>query len=209
MKLVLVRHGESNWNKIGLVQGWRNPHLSKHGQDQTKSLAQKLSINHFEALYSSPLCRAYEGAKILSEHLGLPIIIKERLKEMGLGKWEGKSLKRIEREYPGMPARWFEKPTGMKIPGGENIASFRKRVIAVFDEIRNKHRDENVLAVTHGGVISIYLVHLLGMNPDYIWRIPLKNTAITTLIFHGDRVNVANFNDTCHLSEELTFQKAW
>lgn len=209
MKLVLVRHGESNWNRTGLVQGWRDPHLSTHGENQTKLLARKLSANHFKAIYSSPLRRAYQSAKILAAALGVSIKTCEGLKEMHLGKWEGKPLKRIEQEYPGMPSRWFERPTGVKIPGGESIASFRKRVITTLDEIRERHHDENIIVVAHGGVISIYLVHLLGMDPDRIWRIPLKNAAITTLIFDQDRVNVANFNDTCHLNEELTFQKAW
>lgn len=209
MKLVLVRHGESNWNKIGIVQGWRDPHLSEHGREQVGSVAKKLSGNHFDVLYSTPLRRAYQSARIISDRIGLPIVTKEELKEMYFGDWEGKSLKKVEQEYPGMLSRWFENPTGMKIPGGESITSFRNRVVSAFDEIRSKHMDEDVLAVLHGGVISIYLVHLLGMKLDHIWRIPLKNTAITTLIFYGDKVNLANFNDTCHLGEEFTFQKAW
>jgi broad specificity phosphatase PhoE len=209
MRLVLVRHGESNWNRTGRVQGWRNPGLSPIGREQTRLLGQRLSMNRFKALYSSPLRRACECAMVLSDFVNLPIKKEEALKEMRLGDWEGKSISQVEKEYPDMLSRWYERPTSVRIPGAEDIRSFSKRVVRAFDKIKRENEGKDVLVVTHGGVISIYMVHILGMNLDYIWRIPLKNTAITTLLFYGDRVNVANFNDTCHLSSELTFQRAW
>jgi probable phosphoglycerate mutase len=210
MKLILVRHGESNWNKYGVIQGNRDPYLSEEGRRQTQLLMKRLSKEKIDVIYSSPLRRALEGAKMIAEARNLNVCIRKELEEFNLGEWQGKTIRKVEKEYPGMLNKWFTNPSKVEVPGGETLAAFRKRIVKVFDEIKRDYSNGTVLVVTHGGVISMYLVHVLEMNPDRIWRIPLKNTSLSVLYFDGDeRVSLTLFNDTCHLGEDLTPLRAW
>ena len=245
MKLILVRHAESTWNKSNRVQGIKNPKLSDKGQRQAQLLAEKfrgITSNgmSFDAVYSSPLKRAYDTAKILINRnenkverlkaegvYSLPafslqpkhlqpsisnICTIEDLQEIKLGVWEGMTINQVRQEYKELYAQWYQKPVEVKIPGAETVLEFKDRVVSVFDEIRAKHPDQEVLVVTHGGVISVYLAYLLEMNLNRLWSISLKNTAVTIISFCEaclveaclveDFPCVLVFNDTCHLEAE-------
>ncbi|MFH1562281.1 MAG: histidine phosphatase family protein [Nitrospirota bacterium] len=207
MKLILVRHAESIWNKLNRVQGIRDPRLSEKGRRQSQLLANKFDGMSFDAVYSSPLKRAYETANIISPiRLIRPIILKD-LQEIKLGVWEGKTIKQVQEEYKELYAQWYQKPVEVKIPGAETVLEFKDRVVSVFDGIRAKHPDQEVLVVTHGGVIAVYLAHLLEMNLNRLWSISLKNASVTIISF-CEACLVENFpcvllfNDTCHLESE-------
>jgi len=196
MRLILVRHGESTWNKLKKVQGTRNPRLSEKGRKQSQLLANRFNGMVFDAVYSSHLRRAYDTAKILTKS---NICIVEDLQEIKLGVWEGKTINQVSKEYKEIYEKWYQKPLEVKIPGGETILDFKDRVVRTFDKIRAQHPNQNVLVVTHGGVITIYLAHLLEMNLNRVWSISLKNNSVTILEFYKDFPCLLLFNDTCHL----------
>lgn len=196
MKLILVRHGESTWNKLKRVQGTRNPRLSDRGIKQSQLLADRFNGMKFDAVYSSPLTRAYHTAKILTNS---NICTIEDLQEIKLGVWEGKTINQVSREYKEIYDQWYQKPLEVKIPGAETILEFKERVVKTFDKIRAQHPNQEVLVVTHGGVITIYLAHLLEMNLNKLWSISLKNNSVTILSFYEEFPCVLLFNDTCHL----------
>ncbi|MDI6704107.1 MAG: histidine phosphatase family protein [bacterium] len=209
MELILIRHAESNWNKTCRVQGTRDPHLSEIGRRQGELIAQRFNNERLDIIYASPLKRAYQTAEILAKKKNVRLILEERLKEINLGEWQGKTLKEINRRYGDMLNRWYEKPEDVNLPGGERLLEFKDRVVNVFTEIKRRYFSRRVVVVTHGGVISIYLVHLLGMNPNRVWRIALKNASISIIKFYGEVFNLALFNDTCHLSRDISQQVIW
>ncbi len=204
MKLILVRHAESTWNKSNRVQGIKNPKLSNKGRRQSQLLAEKFNGMKFDAVYSSPLKRAYDTAKILVKNMSYKtyktyISTVEDLQEIKLGVWEGMTINQVRQKYKELYAQWYQKPVEVKIPGAETVLEFRDRVVNVLDGIRAKHPDQEVLVVTHGGVITLYLAHLLEMDLNRLWSISLKNAAVTIISFCENFPCVLVFNDTCHL----------
>lgn len=202
MRLILVRHSESTWNKLKKVQGIKNPKLSEKGKRQAQLLANRFNGWKFDAVYSSHLSRAYETAKILTKD---NIFILEDLQEIKLGVWEGKTVSQVNKEYTELYREWYSEPLKVKIPGGETILEFKERVVRTFDRIKAQHPEQEVLVVTHGGVITVYLAHLLEMNLNKVWSITVKNSSISILDFYAGFPCVLLFNDTCHLDfdEEL------
>lgn len=199
MKLILIRHGESTWNKLKRVQGIRNPRLSDKGRKQSQLLANRFNGMKFDAVYSSHLSRAYDTAKILTNN---HICIVKDLHEIELGVWEGKTINQVSKEYKELYNKWYKEPLEIKIPGAETILEFKERVVRTLDGIRRQHPNQDVLVVTHGGVITIYLTHLLEMNLNKVWSISLKNGSVTILSFYEEFPCVLLFNDTCHLDAQ-------
>ncbi|MBU0701625.1 histidine phosphatase family protein [bacterium] len=203
MQLILIRHGESVWNEEGRVQGTSNPSLSKKGSHQAEMLANKFNNGcKINAVYSSPLARAHSTAKIITSTHDLSINICHDLREIQLGEWEGKHFSQLQQEYPEMFELWYSEPLRVSVPGGETVIGFRDRVVAAMAEIVKRHeQDEKIMIVAHGGVISIYIAHLLEMNLNKIWFVALKNASVSILDCWGDKACLTLFNDTCHLGE--------
>jgi probable phosphoglycerate mutase len=186
MNLYIIRHGESKWNIENRLQGSSNPGLSKLGRLQAGLLAKRFKKIKIDRLYASPLLRSLETAQALSRTLHLKIVKKTDLREITLGEWEDRTPQEIDKLYNNKYQKWLRcGPTKVRIPGQERISSFRRRVDRAFNDIisRERHR-ENVLVVTHGGVISSFLARLLKADFDrLILKLYLPNTCVTLVSF--------------------------
>jgi broad specificity phosphatase PhoE len=151
MLMFLVRHAESTWNRLKKIQGQRDPHLSPYGKKEARLLAKRFRGLTFDAAYSSPLHRAYETAEIIMGKRAT-IGCEEGLKEIGLGEWEGKTLRAIRKQYGEAFDRWAVRPTRIRIPNGEDFRLFVHRVNYALGSIERRHPAGNVLVVCHGGV---------------------------------------------------------
>ncbi|MBI4336153.1 MAG: histidine phosphatase family protein [Candidatus Omnitrophica bacterium] len=202
MNLYIVRHGESTWNQRNKIQGTSDPGLSKLGKLQARLLARRFNKVRIDRLYSSPLSRAQETARIISRELRLRIIKEKDLSEVGLGKWEGMTPDEIDRQYGNKYKKWLKLgPTKVAIDGAEGITHFRGRVKKVFGEIVRKNRDRDVMVVTHGGVIASFLADILEADFDkLILSLHLPNTCVTLVSFERDRGCLIHIADTFHLS---------
>ncbi len=149
--LVLVRHGETDWNRDNRFQGHADPPLNDTGRAQARALAAELRNEPIAALYTSPLVRAAETAAILGEPLGLEPLTDPSLKEVDVGSWSGLTRTDIERRFPDGFARWLAHGHGWD--DGETYAELGERVVAGLLTIGARHSDASVLAVTHGGPI--------------------------------------------------------
>jgi probable phosphoglycerate mutase len=149
--IVLVRHGETDWNRDNRFQGHADPPLNDTGRQQALALADELRGESFEALYASPLRRADETARILAAALGLEAVSDAALKEVDVGSWSGLTRVEVEARYPAGFARWLEYGHGWD--DGETYEELGARVIAGLLRIAASHPGESVLAVTHGGPI--------------------------------------------------------
>jgi broad specificity phosphatase PhoE len=161
--LLLVRHGETDWNRDGRWQGHSDTHLNDVGREQAAQLAAEL--NGVDVVYSSDLARARETADILAEHLGLPVRVDPRLRERSFGKWEGKTAPEIEAEFADPHARWLA-GEGPGADDAEPFAEFDARVQAFLAEVLERHPGETVLVVAHGG--SIRVIHAYAKGLDYV-----------------------------------------
>lgn len=149
--IVMVRHGETDWNRHNRFQGHADPPLNATGREQAHALAAELSAEAFAAAYASPLRRAAETAAILAGALQLEAVPDESLMEVDVGSWSGLTRTEVEARFPEGFARWLEYGHGWN--DGETYDELGERVVAGLLNISARHSDMAVLAVTHGGPI--------------------------------------------------------
>lgn len=161
--LLLVRHGETDWNRDGRWQGHSDTHLNDVGREQAARVAGEL--DGVDVVYTSDLARARETADIVAARLGLPVRLDERLRERSFGAWEGKTGPEIEVEFRDAHARW-RAGEGPGAEDAEAFADFAARVQGFLADVLARHPDETVLVVAHGG--SIRVIHALASGLDYV-----------------------------------------
>ena len=149
--ILLVRHGETDWNRESRFQGHADTCLNDAGRAQVADLAHALEGMDFSAVYSSPLERAAETAKIIASKLGLEVRLDDALMEVDVGSWSGLTRSEIEGHYAEGYARWRKYGHGWD--DGETYEELGVRVVAGLRRIAQSHPDQHVLVVTHGGPI--------------------------------------------------------
>jgi broad specificity phosphatase PhoE len=195
--LYLARHGQSLSNAVRRFQGAQDVALSELGRRQAAALAASLRRRRLAHVYASPLVRARHTAEMVAEALGLPLTLVDDLRELCLGEWEGRTVDEI-RALPGDPyACWVRDPLAGCPPGGEPLPAVQERVVRAVDAIAAAHPDgEDVLVVCHGGVISTYLAHCLGLPLSSIWRVTVGNASLSSVA----PPRVLSVNDIGHLA---------
>ena len=196
-RLILARHGQSVSNAVRRFQGVQDVPLSELGMRQAAALGAALRSRRPAAVYTSPLERVRRTAEIVGAGLHVPVTPLSDLRELSLGEWEGRTVEEI-RALPGDPyVRWVRDPLRCLPPGGEPLTAVQRRVVRVMDEISGAHPNgDDVLVVCHGGVISAYLAHCLGLPLSSIWRLTLSNGSLTTVA----PPRVLSVNSTGHLA---------
>jgi broad specificity phosphatase PhoE len=201
-RLFLVRHGESTWNWERRVQGQHDPPLSKRGRQQARELAARLGEHPVAGFYSSDLRRAWETAEPLAESLGREPKPVPGLREIALGRWEGKTREDLQAEYPAEWDEWSRKPSWDLVPDGEGAGPFERRVLKTLETLQAEHPIGDVICVTHGGVIQVLLGSVVapGRGSDGLFPFVIENCSLTILQRAGSRTVVTAVNDVCHLS---------
>jgi broad specificity phosphatase PhoE len=161
--LLLVRHGETDWNRDGRWQGHSDTHLNDLGREQAARLAPELG--EVDVVYSSDLARARETAEILAEPLGLDLRFDPRLRERSFGAWEGRTGPEIEAAFGAAHARWLA-GEGAGADDAEPFADFGSRVQNFLRDVLARHPEETVLVVAHGGTIRV--IHAVASGLDYV-----------------------------------------
>ena len=207
MRLLLVRHGETESNAEGRLQGHLDIPLSEQGRRESELLAERLEGLSIDALYTSTLSRARDTAAIVAERIGLPAIERAELMERDLGGLAGLTGEEIRTRYPEYVRARAEGRTDIDVPGWEQQEPFTQRVSSALEEIIGSHPDRAVAVITHGGVIGTFCRGLLGVTRSRPGTFRLANGSITTvdvLDHEGEigsraRLQIVSLNDTCHL----------
>lgn len=168
-ELILVRHGETDWNVQGRFQGQSDPPLNEQGLAQAGKLTLELAGEKVGAVYTSDLQRARQTAEILARSLGAPLRIDPRLREIHQGKWEGMVVEEIRRGYPQEFARRAADPLASVPPGGESVRRVQQRALEAAGEIVARHPAEKVVIVSHGLVLALIRIHFLGLPASALW----------------------------------------
>ena len=203
-RIILVRHGETDWNKQGRFQGQIDIPLNKNGKSQAKAASEFLKDFIIHKAFSSSLSRPKETAQIiLNKHPGIKISLKDNLKEIGHGKWEGKLESEIKSDWPDLLKTWKISPEKVQMPKGENITEVSTRSITGWNEIcKDLKNEETALVVAHDAVNKTILCHLLGLTPSKIWMIKQGNGGITVIDLseeEGQPDQIICLNITSHL----------
>ena len=204
MRILLIRHGESEGNAAGRIQGIVDEPLSKVGKAQALALASRLKArSSLCGVYSSGLRRALETAAPIAAAFDLPVVAHADLREYDLGALTGLTLGQVEAGYPDLVKAWSESPLWVPIPGEEGREAFLRRVMAAMAWIVARHAGQDAIAVVaHAGTLGAYLCGLVGM--DYgSRRIPwtFDNASLSIVELGPVQARVVSLNDTSHLNQ--------
>ena len=212
-RMLLVRHGETEWNRQKRFQGQIDIPLNENGRRQGEQAAEFLQTVKIDAAVTSSLSRPKETAElILRHHPGVALETTEDLKEIGHGEWEGLYEHEIEAGYPGMLQQWQQQPETVQMPGegGENLEQVWERAIAAWKQIVAKYSGTEapvtVLVSAHDAINKAILCHIVGLGPAAFWQFKQGNGAVS-VIDYPDGVDsppvLTAANITVHLSDSI------
>lgn len=190
MRLYLVRHGETDWNKQGLIQGSSDIPLNEYGRELARITAQGLRDIKFDKVYASPYIRAYETAEILCAHQEITIIKDHRIKEFGFGNYEGKSIKLLstDESYKEFWKCFSNPEEYVALDGAESYDMLLERINSFIDEIilPNQTTSETILVSAHGAVIRGFLHFVKKQSLRELWKSHQKNCSVNIIDIEND-----------------------
>jgi broad specificity phosphatase PhoE len=181
--VLLVRHGETDWNRSGRIMGSRPVPLNQNGLTQAARLALQLTALPAPVLYSSPVVRARQTADILASALHVPAIEEPGLSEIGVGVWEG----RYWNEFDGDPARvdFYRLPQEARPPGGETLGEVQQRAVAAVERARSRMTAGSPVFVSHADVIRTIVAHYLETDLQTMRHMQIGHASVTALAVKG------------------------
>jgi broad specificity phosphatase PhoE len=192
--LILVRHGETEKNVAGIVQGWSDSDLSERGREQVNRLAERLKTFEADAIFSSPLQRAMATAQRIADATGLEVRTLDGLREMNYGKWEGQSFLDIRRTDEAIYRQWVA-DSSFACPEGESHDDVLARIRGALDSLNGAKRP---IVVAHGTAIRIAVTALLDLPLSASRSFAQDNTAVNVFLRRGGRWVMKLWNDTTH-----------
>ncbi len=198
MKLLLTRHGQTDWNIAGRYQGQSDVPLNQTGQTQAAQIAKRLSTETIHAIYTSDLSRAANTAQAIADFHQLEIKKDSRLRELSFGDWEGMTYKEMAAHSPDLFSKWMTDSMNISTPNGETLAQLAARVKSAFDQIKDDHKDQTVLIVSHSGALQSLLAVTLGVDLNRYWQFRVSQVSLSELIIVEDTVTLNLLNDVSH-----------
>ena len=201
MRMLLLRHAETDWNRERRFQGGRDVPLSATGCEQAESAARLLAATPLDAVWSSPLARARDTAAIIAAPHDLAVQEAAAFREMGFGEWEGLTRDEVRERFADAHRAWVETPQEAIWPGAETLAAVRTRALAGLAALRAAHQGQTICLVTHGITGRLLILEALGLGPDRLWSFHLSSTGISELEFRDDWTTLHRMNSLIHLAD--------
>jgi len=182
LRLHLIRHGETGWNREKRVQGQRESELNQTGREQAGALQQTVQELALSAIYVSSAVRTRQTAEILTEGIALPQVYRDDLREISLGAWETRLWSEVEEEFPEQTNNFHHQPERFFFDGAESFADLQQRGVQAIESIVQQEVEGNVLVVSHGALLKTILLHYAGIDLAHLWAGPaLYNCAHSVL----------------------------
>lgn len=197
-QIILVRHGETEWNAREIFRGRADVGLNETGTRQAERLAQYLSRLRLTAVYASPLSRARKTAELICRHHNLTVAVTNGLMDFDYGRWQGLSHQEVRDRYPELYAEWLKHPQRVTMPDGEGLGDVRKRALRVVKRIVTSH-EGTVALVSHRVVNKVLTCALLGLDNSHFWNVRQDTAAITTFTHEDGRFVLTEHNNTSFL----------
>ncbi len=199
VRVLIVRHGETQWNADGRIQGQTDVHLSDRGEMQARALVPRLADELIAAVYASDLQRAWRTADLAVEGRLVPVTRDPAWRELAFGEWEGLVYAEAAARDPEVASRRLRHPARTAPPGGEHLGDLLDRVRPALQAIQARHAGETVLIATHGGVVRALGCFFLGLDLDAAWRLTAGNAGLSIVSWWPDGPILDSWNDTSHL----------
>lgn len=211
MRLILVRHGETEWNRLRRIQGISDVDLNETGREQAEALAQALKDSNVSAIYASPLKRAQDTAHAIGRHHAAEIVTLFGLREMDAGEVDGLTYKEMAARHGEFLEKWMMDCSSVRPPGGCTLPELQEQVWGAIEEIIRRERPREaegksppkrvVVAVSHFFPILTTLCKVLGQSISECRRMRLDLASMCILDIEPARTVLVSMNDTCHLRE--------
>ena len=198
-RFILMRHGQTQWNREERVRGRADLALDETGKRQAEAAALRLKEEHAVAVYCSPVRRAVQTAKIVGEKLSLPVQPLEGLIDLDFGSFEGLSGEEATKQYPELYRLWLQRPEQVRFPGGEGLEDVRQRFMPAVEQLAAKHQDQAVILVSHKVVCQLLMCAMLGLDNSHFWQVRQDVNAINIFELRDNAPLIISVNDTCHL----------
>ena len=198
-RIIAIRHGETSWNVITRIQGHLDIDLNDKGRWQAEQLASALSHENIDAVYCSDLSRAHDTAKALATPKGLSPHVVPALRERHFGEFEGLTWQELEERFPQESKAWKSRDPHWVPPKGESLTQLRTRIEACIEELAARHTEQQIVIVTHGGVLDVLYriaTHQFDTSPR-TWA--LGNTYINRLMWSTEGLHLVGWGDHSHL----------
>jgi broad specificity phosphatase PhoE len=201
MRIYLVRHGETEWNRTRRFQGRSNLPLNQEGKKQVRALALALKNKPLMAIYTSPLLRALETARLIKVfHPSTPIFEEKGLIEMDLGEFDGMKVQDWAEQYPDIRKSWNKNPASVKMPGGESLKEVQARAKETLERITRIYpTDTTILISSHNFVNLTILCDILKIPLHRFRELRQENAAFNVICKKGNRFYVELVNEGSHL----------
>jgi probable phosphoglycerate mutase len=207
--LTLIRHGETDWNRIKRIQGHTDIALSVEGERQAVRLGERIARDvaaHgrvFDHVLASDLQRAVRTAEPVARACGLPLVRTASLRERHYGVFETRMPDEIQAEFPQDHARWQSRDPDFTIPGGESMRGFYTRITGFVSQLLRDHAGQHLALVAHGGVLDCCYRFATGLALNEPRSYPLLNASVNRLAYDGERWHVLSWGDVSHLDDAV------
>ena len=190
--IFLVRHGETDWNREGRIMGTLPVPLNERGDEQARGVAQALTRYPIAALFSSPVARAVQTARLVAERLGLPITEEAGLTELAMGAWEGRYWNELESDQSRRSL--YSHPLEARAPGGETLAEVQKRAVAAIENALAIQNHRPSVFVTHADVVRTVVAHYLNLRITDSQRLCIDHASLTIIELTPTNPHLIMFN---------------
>ena len=206
-RIIAIRHGETDWNFDLRIQGQLDIELNETGRWQARRLAQALAREEIGAIYSSHLLRAWNTAGAISDATGQTPQAVENLQERGFGVFEGKTFTEIEASWSDQTLRWRQRDPLWSPTDGESLLALHERIVQTVFELAERHRNEQIVLVAHGGVLDVLYRAATGqdLQTPRTWNI--GNATINRLLWTPEGLTLVGWADARHLDEDTALDE--
>lgn len=205
-RIILVRHGQTEWNRNERFRGHADIPLNATGMRQAEATGERVAAEwQLSAIYSSPLSRAVDTGQAIADHLArsyqarTPVQPISNLSDIDYGDWQGLTPEEARLRWPMEINAWYTSPQTLQIPGGESLEDLRLRAMQAVDQIIKRHPGETIAIVGHTVINRVILLGMLGLGNERFWRLRQDTCAINVIEAENGAFTLVTLNDTCHL----------
>ena len=200
--ILLVRHGETDWNRAKRLQGHLDISLNQEGITQANRLGKSLVNESIDIAYSSDLSRAFDTAQAILAQRSIPHFIDQSLRERCYGEIQGMTYAQIEAELPDNHRAWHSRDPDFQPKNGESLRQFYQRVEAGMLQIAKAHFGQTILVVAHGGILDCMFRLASGISIEDRMKVDLLNTSLNRLQYDGQKFQIKTWADLSHLENQ-------
>lgn len=198
--LILVRHGQTEWNRVERFRGRADVPLNEVGLAQAAATGRRVAAQWQPvAVYASPLSRAVQTAEAIASHFDLAVQPVPELIDIDYGLWQGLTPEEARQRWPLQVENWFRHPERVRIPGGESLAALRRRLLQAVQQLVDRHAGQTIAIVGHTVSNRVLLLGMLGLSSRYFWHLRQDTCAINLIEAAAGEFTLISLNDTCHL----------